>query len=139
MKTVFLLSFFILSTNLFSAEVDGQMFYKLPDGNLVTRDVTIDVPARGQGEVVLSGKGFEWKTKKFWTKKIKGQTLFIAAFKTEFQEFKSTIILKGSYLKGSNQIKYYGDFYKMSGHGQFNENSLANFNYVGGFSFNYIR
>jgi hypothetical protein len=142
MKSLILIFISALSLSAFSAPVDGEVYYKLPSGELATRLVTLDVPSRGQGEVILSGKNFEWKTTKFKSFTKAGQTLFIAAFNTTFQNFKSTVILKGTYLKGSNQIKYYGDMYKKDGHLPANKNietDIPGIKYTGGFSFNYLR
>jgi len=134
--------FTILFTLFFSGSViantavDGTIAYKLPNGELVKRSVTLEVPSRGQGEVVLRGEKFEWRTSKFWTVKKAGKTTFIAAFKTQFRQFKSIIALKGTYLKGSNKILYYGDTYKKSGHKDFDKN-LQGFRYSGAFKFEY--
>lgn len=57
---------FLFSLNLLATEVDGTITYKLPNGELVDRNVSIEVPSRGMGEVVLRGERFEWKTDKFW-------------------------------------------------------------------------
>lgn len=118
----------------YASAVDGKMVYKLPNGELVSRAVTLEVPSRGQGEVILRGQKFEWKTTKFWTVKKAGQTSFIAVFKTKFRNFKSLIALRGTYLKGTNKILYYGDTYKKSGH-KLDQESLAGFTYSGGFKF----
>ncbi len=142
MKTLILLFAYAFSLNSFAAPVDGEIYYKLPSGELTTRQVILDVPSRGQGEVVLSGTNFEWRTKKFKSFNQNGQTIFIAAFNTSFQSFKSTIIIKGTYLKGTNQIKFYGDVYKRSGHlplADSLEQNLSGIDYIGGFSFDYLR
>lgn len=119
-----------------NSSVAGNLVYKLPNGELVKRAVTLEVPSRGQGEVVLRGTKFEWKTTKFWTVKKAGKTTFVAVFKTQFRQFKSLIALKGTYLKGTNKIMYYGDTYKKKGH-NFEAESLVGFNYSGGFKFEY--
>lgn len=134
-----LTSLVLLSTSLaFAVPVDGKIVYKLPSGELVEREVTLDVPERGQGEVVLSGTDFEWRTKSFKTLTIAGKTTFVAAFKTEFQNKKSTIAFSGTYLKGTNKLMYYGDVYKKNGHSMF-DGSVLGFNYIGAFKFAYDR
>ncbi len=127
-----------VSSIAFSKPVDGKIIYKLPSGDLVTRSVTLEVPSRGQGDVVLYGEKFEWRTKKFKTIKKNGRTIFVAAFKTEFMSLKSTIIFKGTYLKGANKLMYYGDMYKKKGHVAFDE-KLSGFSHNGGFMFSYDR
>jgi hypothetical protein len=140
MKTLLLSLFLTFSFSGQATPVDGKIVYKLPNGSLVERMVKLEVPSRGQGEVVLSGKNFEWKTSNFWTVKKAGQTKFYAAFKTEFMAQKSVILFKGTYLKGTNKLLYYGDFYKLKGHKEIHENSsLKNFRFGGAFKFKFIR
>lgn len=127
-----------MSFHVFAIPVDGKITYKLPSGSLVDRIVTIDVPERGQGEVILTGEGFEWKTKIFKAFNSKKQTFFTAAFHTEHMNKKSTVLLKGTYLKGTNRILYYGDIYKFEGHVPLAE-SLLGFDYIGAFNFGYDR
>jgi hypothetical protein len=138
MKLLFAL---LLVTNVaFASPIDGEMTYKTPSGELVDRVVTIEVPSRGQGEVILSGQKFEWKTKAFKSFVVNGETIFIAAFKTQFRNFKSTILFKGTYLKGSNKIIYAGNFYKKTGHKRLeNLESMSGFDYSGSFRFDYLR
>lgn len=142
MKSLILMFISTLSLSAFSSPVEGELYYKLPTSDIATRLVTLDVPSRGQGEVVLSGKNFEWKTSRFKSFTRAGQTFFIVAFNTTIHNTKSTIILKGTYLKGSNQIKYYGDMYTKNGHLLSNkkiETNISGIKYTGGFSFNYTR
>lgn len=111
MKIALLIS--LLTFGAFAAAVDGTLTYKLPSGDLVDRDVTLEVPSRGQGEVVLSGKNFEWKTTKFRSFERAGKLTFVAAFDTDFRGMKSKTILRGTYLQGKNTIIYTGDMYKV--------------------------
>ena len=67
-----------------AAVVDGEIFYKKPNDEISTRQVTLEVPSRGQGEVVLRNEKFEWRTTNFKTFKKNNQTLFIALFETSF-------------------------------------------------------
>jgi hypothetical protein len=120
------------------AEVDGQIFYKKSNGEVVYRDVTITVPSRGQGEVALRGNGFEWKTTDFRSYMKKGRLVFVAVFQSEFRDKKSSIALKGTYLKGQNKIIYYGNMYKTKGHGA-DSSDLSSFRYMGGFNFEFDR
>lgn len=138
MKKLMLLALLTFSTAAFAEAVEGEIFYKLPNGELVDRDVSLEVPARGQGVVRLKGDDFEWVTDNFWTERRKGKVIFYAAFPTQFREFRSTIVLKGSYLRGTNELVYYGDFYKKSGHGPV-DSRLRGFEYGGGFRFDYDR
>ncbi|MEO0336334.1 MAG: hypothetical protein AAF202_08060 [Pseudomonadota bacterium] len=131
--------FAFLALPTLAAEVEGQIFYKVRDGELVKRDVTLEVPSRGQGEVVLKGERFEWRSANFWTTRTEaGETLFTVAFQTEFMGKQSTIALRGTYLRGSNEISYNGSFYKKDDHSETDE-SLSGLLYNGGFVFSYDR
>ena len=135
--TVLILSSFIVQAK----PVEGTMTYKLPSGELATRDVTIDVPAKGQGEVSLNGKSFTWKTKKFGSFTRKNQTTFWSAFKSEYNNKKFTYLFVGTYLKGSNKLIYAGNYYKKKGH-SFNLVDIKNIKkmkHVGLFNFEYLR
>ena len=111
MKLVFL-ALTLLSFNSFATQVDGKITYKLPSGDLVDRQVVLETPSRGQGEVILSGKKFEWRTKKFQSFNTLGKDTFVAIFDTKFMGTQSTLVFKGTYLKGSNKLLYTGDIYK---------------------------
>lgn len=127
--TIFTLSM-LFSTFSFAEAVDGEIFYKLPDGTMAVREVVLDVPARGQGEVILSGNGFEWRSSDFESQTYHGQTVFSVSFKTEFAGKKSIIKLRGTYFKTDDHIKYYGNLYKLK---------KGKVKYIGGFEFNYPR
>lgn len=129
----------LLSFSVFAADVDGTLTYKLPNGELATRDVTLTVPSMGQGDVVLSGNNFEWTTTEFSSYEKNGKTVFKAVFRTEFMNFKSTIVFKGAYLQGTNEIIYAGSFYKKNGHNFNVEKNLDGFEHQGVFRFQYIR
>ncbi len=122
----------------FASDVEGTLFYKLPAGDLVERQVTLSVPSRGQGEVKLYGEKFEWITENFWTETVNGETVFYAVFKTEFQQFKSTIALKGTYINATNKILYYGSMFKKDGHHDLDKN-IDGLEFTGGFKFIYNR
>lgn len=129
---ILLVLLFICSYSAFAKDVEGTITYKLPSGDLVSRDVILNVPSRGQGEVVLSGKSFEWKSKKFKSYTIAGQTIFAVAFTEKFRGIESTTLLKGTYLKGKNQIIYIGDVYKAKAKNK-------KFKHSGVFRFEYLR
>lgn len=128
MKYIFLM-LTLLSFNAFATDVDGSLTYKLPNGDLVSRDVVFNVPARGQGEVVLSGKSFEWKSKKFKSFTVGGKTTFVVIFDAEFRGMKSQTMLKGTYLKGKNKIIYTGDMFKTKKGKKFKHAGVFNFEF----------
>jgi hypothetical protein len=130
MKLFLALLMAILSVVALAKDVDGKLTYKLPSGDLVTRDVVINVPSRGQGEVVLSGKNFEWRTTNFKSFKRLGKDIFVAFFETEFMGMKSTLMFKGTYFKGNNTLMYVGDIYKIK---------KKKINHIGLFHFQYDR
>jgi len=125
-----LLAFAMMMTAAMATAVDGTLTYKLPSGDLVDRDVTLEVPSRGQGEVVLSGKSFEWKTTQFKSFETAGKQTFVAIFETDFRGMKSKTVLRGTYLKGNNKLYYTGDMYKIKD---------RKISHLGIFSFQYDR
>ena len=127
-----ILALSLLSLNVYATAVDGKITYKLPTGDLVDRDVVLEVPSRGQGEVVLSGKNFEWRTKNFQSFKTLGKDTFVATFDTKFMGMQSTLIFKGTYFKGKNRLFYVGDIFKIT-----KKNKKPN--HLGIFSFKYDR
>jgi len=138
MRNLLIIVTFLISGALHAAQVEGSIFYLKPDGEMATRDVTIDVPARGQGEVVLSGNGFEWRSDNFWTVENKGRSIFYVSFQSEFRGQQFTTVFRGTYLRGTNQLRYYGDFYKKSGH-EADFKNLSTYKHSGGFEFVYDR
>jgi hypothetical protein len=118
------------SLSALATPVDGTITYKLPTGDLVDRDVVLEVPSRGQGEVVLSGKSFEWKTKKFKSYKSSGRDIFVAVFNTEFMGKKSKLIFRGTYFKGNNKLIYTGNIFKKK---------KRKLDHIGLFNFNFDR
>ncbi|MAW07536.1 MAG: hypothetical protein CME61_04560 [Halobacteriovoraceae bacterium] len=143
MKYLLSLLITLSSITAYATPVDGEIFYKKPDGEVSTRLVTLEVPSRGQGEVILSNEKFEWRTTKFKSIEKNNRTMFIALFETSFLFFiKGTIALKGTYINGTNKIMYYGDFYKMKGHDvdfESLDENLVGFEHKGGFRFEYDR
>ncbi len=113
----------------FATPVDGVLSYKLPSGDLITRKVTLEVPARGQGEVKLTGDSFVWKSNNFKSYETLNRKVFSVVFDTEFENQKSKVILKGTYLKGSNYLIYSGDVYKIK----------SSLEHIGVFQFKYDR
>jgi hypothetical protein len=130
MKLFAILSLLVSGPLFAATDVTGKIFYKLPNGNLVSRAATIQVPSRGQGEVVLKGENFEWKTTVFSSKEAHGQQIFEATFPVEWQGESSQFKFIGTYIRAENKIVYYGDFYKLK------NNEVK---HGGGFAFKYDR
>lgn len=95
-------------------DAPGKAFYVIPDGDLVTRELTLTVPECGQGAVALSSAdGWRAETTKFYTRHHAGRTIFTAIFKNPMGDNPNHYLtLKGSYLRGKNMAKYWGDMYK---------------------------
>ena len=95
-----------------AAEVPGKVIYKMPSGELVRRDVTLDVPPRGEGKVVWKTANYRVESHAFKTKKHLGRTIFSVLFLNVPGAPEGTAMaLVGSYLRGSNEVIYYGDIY----------------------------
>ncbi len=113
MKKIFSALLLTFSISAFATPVDGTITYKLPSGELAERDVTLETPSRGQGEVVLTGKNFTWKTTNFNSYETSGKVTFMAIFDTKFMGQQSKLLFKGTYLKGSNKLIYAGNIFKI--------------------------
>jgi len=138
MRSLLFLASILFSFSIFAKPVTGDLYYKKGSGEIAHRAVTLEVPSRGEGEIVLSGNGFEWRSTDFWTTKRNGRTLFTVAFQTEFMDKKVVIALEGTYLNGTNEIIYSGNVFKKNGHEPVNRD-LSDFVYIGGFHFSYDR
>ena len=132
-----------------SVDAPGQIFYKMPTGKIVTRDAVLQVPSRGQGDVVLKGNGQYFKADRFFNKTVNGRTVFYVVF-TEFPGARlgQEAVYRGTYSRGSNLAMYYGDVFVVSGNyasdqdlhrdltaGDINSDDTAKAKYVAGFYF----
>lgn len=99
-----------------AVDAQGKVFYVVPEGDLVTREVTLTVPACGQGNVALSSSsGWRVESNTFFTKKENGQTRFIVIFQNPKGDNPNKFLtLRGSYLRGKNLAKYWGDLYTVT-------------------------
>ncbi len=119
MKTIFRAAFAATMTaSLFlgsvarAAEVPGKVFYKMPSGELVQREVKLDVPPRGQGKVIFKSAHHSLESHAFKTKKTHGRTIFSVLFLDPPGAPEHTaMVLTGTYLRGTNYVAYYGDIY----------------------------
>lgn len=110
------LSFLFLSTFSYGASIEapGKVFYKMSTGEIVKREVSLVVPAKGQGDVILKYAGKQAKAAKFWTAKKFGKTTFNVLFKDVPGAPKEWAALyTGAYLRGTNAALYYGDVYSI--------------------------
>jgi hypothetical protein len=91
----------------------GHVFYKAPDGALVKRELNLTVPPRGEGEITLSTDRWSASTSHFFSKEVAGGIEFTVVFVKPFPEHsESSLVLTGSYMRGSNAAVYWGDLYK---------------------------
>ena len=130
-------------------EIPGKVFYSIKKtGNIVSRDMILDLPMRGQGDIVLrsTSRNFSIKAKKSFTKRKRGQKTFYIAYTMKAPDSvggqKSAMVLKGTYLRGKNLATYYGDIYskKIKDEQELEgleekEDCLEGYQFKGGFSF----
>ena len=94
-----------------SIEAPGKVFYKMPNNEIVKREVSLRIPARGQGDVVLVGNE-ELVADRFFSKEIAGRTVFYVVFSGfPGAEEGQTSVFRGTYIRGSNKALYYGNVY----------------------------
>ena len=97
-----------------SVVADGKVFYQLPAGEIVYRGVSLEVPARGQGDVVLRGENSEEAVvaDRFFSVESAGRVVFYVVFRDPPGSQPGTLgIWRGTYLRGSNQATYYGEVF----------------------------
>ena len=103
----------IFSGQLIASEAPGKIFYKSKDGTLAEREVTLEVPSRGQGEVILRGEKIEWKSKNFHHMDEHGRKVFVVDFDVERNGKKKVISFRGTYMRTEDRVLYYGDLFKV--------------------------
>lgn len=129
--TIAVLAAALLSTSAYAREVPGAIFYVDNSGELVKRELTIDVPSHGQGKVILRGKNIRWESTNFFRTKTHGKVTFHVNFEPEWQGKRKHLHFVGTYIRGTNKLVYYGDFYKRDANGLVKHG--------GGFYFKYDR
>ncbi len=98
-----------------SIEAPGEMFYKMPSGELVTRSAVLEVPSRGRGDVVLKGGSQNFVAERFFTKKRNGRSIFYVVFDNyPGRQEGEKAVYRGTYTRGSNAALYYGDVFILS-------------------------
>jgi hypothetical protein len=96
----------------FSAwEVPGKMFYKMPDEQLVFRDMTMVKEEQNDHKIVLRGKNSEIVSDHIHSKEVHGRKVLTIVFKNVPHAKNKIMILTGTYLRGTNGGLYYGDIY----------------------------
>lgn len=95
-----------------SVVAEGGVFYKMPSGELINRDASLEVPARGQGDVILRSGDLALTAHGFKTAHKGDRTIFYVVFLDPPGAPENTaIVYRGSYLRGSNGAKYWGDVF----------------------------
>jgi len=113
---------------------DGGVSYLHPNGNIVSRDCSLWVPARGEGEVSLKCGEWTASTTNFYTTKSEGKTTFSVVFLEIPGAPAGTMALySGAYVRGNNLALYYGDVY--SSNFDVQTYQTTDWTYVGGFKF----
>jgi hypothetical protein len=102
----------LLSSASLAVEVPGKIFYKKPSGELIAREVKLDVPPRGQGKVLLKTTNHTLESHAFKSKLVHGRTVFSVLFlDPPGAPANTAMVLTGTYLRGTNYVAYYGDIY----------------------------
>lgn len=95
-----------------SVVAGGAVFYKMPAGELVTREVTLEVPARGQGNVILRGDSLEMIAHGFKTVRSHGRSVFYVVFlDPPGAPANTAVVYRGSYIRGAGKAVYWGDVF----------------------------
>ncbi len=103
-------SYALASEDVSSVIAQGSVAYKMPSGELVSREVSLEVPARGQGEVVLRSGDWEVRTTNFKSGELHGRKVFVVSFENVPGAPAGTkAVYHGTYMRGTNRAIYYGD------------------------------
>ncbi len=151
--TKFLYTFFVVSLLIGSTsaqasntEAEGKVFYVAASGEIVKRDVTLEVPSRGQGDIILrnTSRSFESTAHAARSQELNGRVVFTVLFLNP-GNMGDDLVFRGSYMRGSNKAVYFGDMFKKptgTGHSldiESIERSIldhhAGWNHAGGFKF----
>jgi len=90
----------------------GKVFYKNEAGEIVKREATLTVPVKGEGEIVLASGQWSASTSDFFTVHRHGHKIFYVVFRNVGEQFAhKPVLLRGSYLRGSNLAAYWGDLF----------------------------
>ena len=95
-------------------QAPGDVFYKMQNGEIVRSELTLEVPMKGQGDILLKTNTTDFKATKFWTEHKSGRTIFYMTFDNPPGAPENTkAIFKGTYIRGTNVALYYGDIYQI--------------------------
>ena len=140
-KLVFVLFFTSTMASAFDVEADGKIFFKNKKSAIETLDASLNVPAKGEGEIVLQIGDKTYKTSNFSVRKKSERTILYVVFDKNQKLFgeNKRIVFKGTYVRGTNLALYYGSFFisKMSRlRGKLRKE--REYKYLGGFVFKKI-
>lgn len=93
--------------------VDGKVYYKISTTNeVVKRNVQLELPPEGNGDVYLHAGEHVVKADKFFHKKHNGRVLFYIIFKNPpHSPANSLKVFRGTYVRGSNLAFYDGEVF----------------------------
>lgn len=120
LRKIFLIASISLSTCLLAVpdghvQVEGKIIYKRGD---VLQPLTakLALPPRGQGELFLQLQSREdwFKADQFFYETKAGREVFYMVF-PHYEEGKS-FVFRGTYVRGSNLVLYYGDIFDFDKH-----------------------
>ncbi len=112
LKLFTILFAFCLNSFADSVEAPGRVFYKMPSGEIVTRNVTLEVPAMGQGQITLKGSNFSMVSDRFFSVDLNGRVVFYVIFNDfPYKNPGEIAVYRGTYTRGSNLALYYGEVF----------------------------
>jgi hypothetical protein len=148
-KAIVTAAFVLFSTHAMSeeaVETNGKVFYKMPNGELVKREVTLILPSKGEGDVILRSGDHEVVAHHYFSKEKNGRIVFTICFPSHHGEANEMKVFRGTYVRGTNKAIYYGDIFKMKHEGHdfqniqsrlesMDEHGDHEITYTGGFGF----
>ncbi len=95
-----------------SVDAPGRVTYMMPSGEIVQREMVLEVPAMGMGNVVLKGSKESFTADRFFSRKLHGRTVFYVVFSGFPASAENEIaVYRGTYRRGTNLAVYLGETY----------------------------
>lgn len=117
----------------------GEIFFKSSTtSEIIPHPSTLNLPARGEGDISLEIGDKKFVASKFFSVKKNGRVIFYVVFKCnnslmeqneedETKMHEGVHVFRGTYTRGSNMALYYGDVFHKEGKdliSNFDENSI---------------
>ncbi|MGE4233153.1 MAG: hypothetical protein AB7F43_07475 [Bacteriovoracia bacterium] len=106
-----------LSSVVFASDrilVEGSVYYKMPDGEIVFREATLDMPTDHASPINLTSGDRTVESHAYFYEKKNGRTVFYIVFLNPPTAPEGTsLIFKGTYVRDAHYAFYDGEFFTL--------------------------